>query len=89
MTLTELHLEANHLRTQRDAIVSRIEKLERLALGHPDTIRKTDALRFQLLPPIHILLNKVTARIETIEARLAPQPLMAPPNPDRNFYLAA
>ena len=89
MTLTELHLEANHLRTQRDAIVARIEKLERLALGHSDTIRKTDALRFQLLPPIHILLNRVTARIETIEARLAPQPLFAPKNPTYTFEIAA
>ena len=87
-TLSELHQEANHLRAQRDAIVTRIERLEAKALGHPDTIRHTDKLRRELLPPIHILLNKVTARIEAIEARLNP-PLFAPPNPRAEFFYAA
>lgn len=87
-TLAELHQEANHLRAQRDAIVARIEKLERRDLGHPDTIRHTDQLRRELLPPIHILLNKVTARIEAIEARLNP-PLFIPPNPRAEFFYAA
>lgn len=87
-TLSELHQEANHLRAQRDAIVTRIERLEAKALGHPDTIRHTDQLRRELLPPIHILLNKVVARIEAIEARLNP-PLFIPPNPRADFVYAA